>query len=216
VPIVEDCAQAHGAARAGRKAGTWGRIGCFSFYPTKNLGALGDGGALITSDNELALKLRRLRQYGWDKKYHALVPGGRNSRLDEIQAAILLCLLPHLDKWNAARRAIIEGYRKRLAGLPIRLPDLGSGSEHVAHLCVVRTPDRARVQAALETQGIMTDIHYPIPDHRQPAIRDIMPITAELPITDAMAGQVLTLPCFPELTNEESQTVCRALRETLA
>src|SRR5574340_1154583 len=203
-PVIEDCAQAHGARLRRRAAGTWGRIGCFSFYPTKNLGALGDGGALITNDAELAGRAGALRQYGWTSRYCASVPRGRNSRLDELQAAALRVKLPHLEKWNARRREIARRYNGLLTGVIETPPD--AGDDYVAHLYVVRAKDRDRLRERLRAAGIGTDVHYPVPDHRQAAA----PVAAELPHTERCAAEVLTLPCFPELTDEE---VCRVAEQ---
>ena len=215
VPVIEDCAQAHGAMRDGRRAGAWGKAGCFSFYPTKNLGALGDGGAVVTDDPDLAARLRALRQYGWDRKYHAATAGGRNSRLDEIQAAILLAMLPRLDGWNANRRGIVQQYRARLAAVDVRLPAIGNDLDHVAHLCVIRSKARERLRQALADAGIATDIHYPIPDYRQPAMASALDDLRSLPETEAATGEILTLPCFPEMTTEEIERVAAALARGL-
>jgi dTDP-3-amino-2,3,6-trideoxy-4-keto-D-glucose/dTDP-3-amino-3,4,6-trideoxy-alpha-D-glucose/dTDP-2,6-dideoxy-D-kanosamine transaminase len=199
IPIVEDCAQAHGALRGGHRAGTFGAISCFSFYPTKNLGALGDGGAVLTNDADLAKAARELRQYGWHGKYRAVRSGGRNSRLDEMQAAVLRVKLPRLDGWNSRRREIAERYLQALA-----VPRSSTlGLDHVAHLCVLRTKQRAAMQQHLLAAGIMTDVHYPIPDHRQTSFRGIFPTDLSLPETEAAAEQVLTVPCFPEMTEKE-------------
>jgi aminotransferase EvaB len=207
--LIEDCAQAHGAERGGRKAGTFGVIGCFSFYPTKNLGALGDAGALVTADERTAETLRRLRQYGWESKYRVERVGGRNSRLDELQASILRAKLPHLDEWNARRRHIMRRYYDSLpAGISMVAPE---GSDHVAHLCVVRCPQRAKLREWLTALRIGTDIHYPIPDHRQPGMQGIFPRDLSLPATEAAAAEILTLPCFPEMTENEIVRVCDAL-----
>lgn len=165
VPVIEDCAQAHGARRNGRMAGSFGTMACFSFYPTKNLGALGDGGAVVTNDAEMAGRVRQLRQYGWSQKYQVSLPGGRNSRLDEMQAAILRLKLPLLDGWNLQRRSIARRYNEAFAGLGMQLP-VSLGEDYVAHLYVIRVRDRARFAAALKEQQIGTDIHYPIPDPR--------------------------------------------------
>jgi dTDP-4-amino-4,6-dideoxygalactose transaminase len=208
VAVIEDCAQAHGAERGGRKAGSFGALGCFSFYPTKNLGALGDGGAIVTSDSRLAEALRELRQYGWQTKYYAVRPGGRNSRLDEIQAAALRLKLPHLDRWNARRREIAGRYREVL-GKVAALP--APATDDVAHLCVVRTKLRLALQEHLARDGIATDIHYPVPDHRQLALRDVFSYDLSLPQAEAAAEEVLTLPCFPELTEDEIGRVCDSL-----
>jgi dTDP-4-amino-4,6-dideoxygalactose transaminase len=209
VPIIEDCAQAHGAARGGRRAGTVGAIGCFSFYPTKNLGALGDGGAVTTNDSGLYDALLSLRQYGWGEKYCAARPYGRNSRLDEIQAAILRVKLPKLDSLNERRRQIVGRYREA-AGSAITVPKI-SGPDHVAHLCVVRCTDRQALRQFLSDSKISTEIHYPIPDHYQEALQGIFPPNIELSNTDRVSEEILTLPCFPELTEQEILRVCDAI-----
>jgi dTDP-4-amino-4,6-dideoxygalactose transaminase len=209
IPIIEDCAQAHGAQRAGRKAGSWGALGCYSFYPTKNLGAFGDGGAIVTNSDELAAESRSLRQYGWKEKYIADRLNGRNSRLDELQAAVLLAKLPHLDGWNARRREIVGRYRQA-AGGGLTVPDT-SGADHVAHLCVVRSPERNRLRNFLYRIRVATDIHYPVPDHRQPALQSWAGRDTALPVTDAVVKEIVTLPCFPELSDEEIARVCDGL-----
>ena len=168
LPVIEDCAQAHGAQLGGRVAGSIGVCGCFSFYPSKNLGALGDGGMITTNDAELAAKLRRLRMYGWEKRYHTVDSGGINSRLDEIQAALLRVKLRHLADWNNARRRIAQRYNELLADTGLLLPDLPADQSHVFHLYVVQTPQRDRLQAALQQRGVETAIHYPLPAHLQP------------------------------------------------
>jgi dTDP-4-amino-4,6-dideoxygalactose transaminase len=200
IPVIEDCAQAHGARLEGRHAGTWSVIGCFSFYPTKNLGALGDGGALITSDAALASRIRALRQYGWTSRYRSTIPRGRNSRLDEMQAAILRAKLPHLDTWNDRRRDIARYYGSAFADLDLGLPG-ACGPECAAHLYVVRTPHRDRLAQALAAAGIGTDVHYPVPDHLQESAGSA---PAPLPETERCCREVLTLPCFPEMTDEET------------
>jgi dTDP-4-amino-4,6-dideoxygalactose transaminase len=207
IAVIEDCAQAHGARRAGRAAGTWGDLSTFSFYPTKNLGALGDGGLVTGSDATLLERVRCCRQYGWRKKYECSVAGGRNSRLDELQAAILRTKLPCLDAWNARRREIVRLYRSGLQGIGWRLP-AAPGEDDVAHLCVVRPRHREAVRASLIAQGIGCDVHYPIPDHKQPAYPAQAAVT--LPITEAACRDVLTLPCFPEITDEEVRQVVSA------
>jgi len=209
IPIVEDCAQAHGAEQGGRKAGAVGAIGCFSFYPTKNLGALGDGGALTTNDDRLAESMGRLRQYGWRGKYDAVQAYGRNSRLDELQAAVLRLKLSKLDAWNARRRAIIGRYRQAASDETMVLE--AAGADHVAHLCVVRCTNRQALRDFLTARRIATDIHYPIPDHRQTAMRGVFLPDLALPHTERVAAEVLTLPCFPEMTETEIVRVCDAL-----
>jgi len=213
VPLIEDCAQAHGAERAGRKSGSWGTLGCFSFYPTKNLGAVGDGGAIVTADASLAAKVRAQRQYGWSGKYRATVAGGRNSRLDEIQAAVLRAQLPYLDGWNARRRAIARIYGEALAGTGLVLP--GGDRDYVAHLYVIRSAGRERIRTTLAAAGIATDVHYPVPDHQQESLRGMAFRRTALPVTEACARQVLTLPCFPEMTDGEAGEVARAVRAAI-
>ena len=207
VPVIEDCAQAHGAMLDGRKAGTWGTLGCFSFYPTKNLGALGDGGAVITRDAVLGARLRELRQYGWRSKYRSEVAGGRNSRLDEMQAAILRAKLPHLDTWNRQRREIALRYNEAFRDLPLQTPT-ALDEAHIAHLYVVRSTARDRIREVLAGAGIATDVHYPVPDYRQPS----MPDADLLPTTEDCCRTVLTLPCFPELTDAEVTRIIAAVK----
>ncbi len=209
VPLLEDCAQAHGASLSARKAGSWGALGCFSFYPTKNLGALGDGGAITTNDAALAARVTSLRQYGWSAKYHS-AEYGRNSRLDELQAAILRVKLPHLDRWNARRRHIAAAYTRALAGAAIASPP-DSAESYVAHLYVIRTARRDEVRAALRARGIATDIHYPVPDHLQLAAQAFGGEPPTLPVTEQLAREVLTLPCYAELRDDEIATVVDAL-----
>ena len=209
VPLIEDCAQAHGAALNGRRAGSWGALGCFSFYPTKNLGALGDGGAVVTGDAALAERLRALRQYGWVRKYEVAVAGGVNSRLDELQAAVLAAKLPHLDAANVRRRAIAARYSGALADLPLQCPPT-PGADHVMHLYVVRTPRRAALQAHLAAHGIASDVHYPIADHLQ-LIWAHQP-SLHLPVTEAACAQVLSLPCYPGLSDAQAEQVIEAVR----
>lgn len=209
IPVIEDCAQSHGAARGGRRAGSFGTIGCFSFYPTKNLGALGDGGGVVTSSAELDARLRQLRQYGWRAKYHVDVSGGRNSRLDEMQAAILREKLPHLERWNAERRHIASRYNQAFSGLPLRCP-ASLGDDYVAHLYVIRLDDRDAFRDFLKAHGVTTDVHYPIPDHRQAAYAS--GTEAALPVTEGACTTAVSLPCFPGMTDEEVERVSRAVR----
>lgn len=211
IAVVEDCAQAAGARRNGRRAGAFGDAGTFSFYPTKNLGAVGDGGAIVTDDEGLATRARALRQYGWEKKYRVTVAGGRNSRLDELQAAILRTRLPYLDAWSERRRSVVSSYSAALrhaAGRMIRL----DGEDYVAHLAVLLAADRDAVRSRLQAGGIGTDVHYPIPDHRQPVWGATLG-SVRLPITEDAADRVITLPCFPELTDDEVARVCEVLDE---
>lgn len=207
--IFEDCAQAHGASDAeGRKAGSFGKAASFSFYPTKNLGALGDGGAITTNDPALADTLRKLRQYGWTAKYRNELAGGRNSRLDEIQAAFLRVMLPHLDNWNARRREIGNRYSSEIHNAKILVPPV-SGNDYVAHLYVVRVDDRAGLQEHLASKHVTSEVHYPTPDYRQPLFGNRFASVA-LDVTDASCASVVTLPCFPELTDAEVTQVIEA------
>lgn len=205
IRTIEDCAQAHGAMLYDRPAGCWGDLGCFSFYPTKNLGCLGDGGAIVTASESLAVAIRELRQYGWSTKYHADRPNGRNSRMDEIQAAVLRRFLPLLREWNDQRRAIAKAYDDGIRHPAIQLL-AGTGSSYVAHLYVVRSPDRRSFREHLRKRGIPTDIHYPIPDHQQHSNRGLW-LGHGLPVTENLAAEVVTLPCFPEMTHVEAETV---------
>ncbi|GAA3088778.1 DegT/DnrJ/EryC1/StrS family aminotransferase [Streptosporangium carneum] len=201
VAVFEDCAQAHGARRDGRRAGSFGAAASFSFYPTKNLGALGDGGAVVTGIPEVAERVRRLRQYGWESKYRISVRGGRNSRLDELQAAVLRAKLPLLDGWNARRREIAARYSREIVHPKVRCPEV-HGEEFVAHLYVVVSDDREALRAHLAEASVLTDVHYPVPDHRQPCLAELGPWPG-LPVTDELAASILTLPCYPELSDEE-------------
>lgn len=207
IRVVEDCAQAIGATLDGKFAGSFGDIAATSFYPTKNLGAIGDGGAIATSNDEFAARVAQLRQYGWSTKYHVEIPGGTNSRLDEMQAAFLLTRLPLLEGFNARRREIIERYRAAAEGGPLRvLPALGK--HHVGHLAVALTSHRDHARAALAARGVQTDVHFPIPDYAQPGFGSEC---QALPTTERISKEILSLPCFPELTNDEIQQVCDAI-----
>lgn len=212
VVVFEDCAQAHGACdTSGRRAGSFGKAASFSFYPTKNLGAIGDGGAVTTNDARVAGALRKLRQYGWTAKYRNELPGGRNSRLDELQAAFLRVMLPHLGDWNTQRRKIANRYSCEIRNKRIRVPS-ESGEEYVAHLYVVQAFDRDGLQRHLADAGIGSGVHYPIGDHRQPLFGNLF-AGAQLPVTDAACQNVLTLPCFPELAELEVTRVIEACNE---
>ena len=206
IPVIEDCAQAHGAIRNGRTAGSFGIAGCFSFYPTKNLGALGDGGAVTTRDDGVAERVRALRQYGWSKKYEVGRANGRNSRLDEIQAAALLTKLPHLDRRNEERRAIARRYSTEIDQSRIHCRR-DCGPDDVVHLFVVRCENRDAFRQHLDTHGVGSDIHYPIPDYRQPAYSGF----GELPETERLAKEVVSIPCFPEMEEEEINQVIEAV-----
>ena len=205
IPVIEDCAQAHGAFSFGKKAGAFGDISCFSFYPTKNLGGLGDGGAVITNRDDLNNNVRQLRQYGWVSKYRATLSGGRNSRLDEIQAAVLRLMLPMLDLWNVRCREIATLYSRDIVHEEIVTPAI-YGNEYVAHLYVIKTTKRNSLIRYLSEAGIPTDIHYPIPDYHQLPCKFFFS-GIRTPITELYCDQVLTLPCFPEMTDAEVEHV---------
>jgi dTDP-4-amino-4,6-dideoxygalactose transaminase len=211
--LIEDCAQAHGARLDGRRLGMFGLAGCFSLYPTKNLGALGDGGIVVTSDARVAQNLRELREYGWRERYVSHV-AGVNSRLDELQAAILAAKLPALDAENARRAEIAARYDRGLAesglGLPVRRP----GATHVFHQYVVRSADRDGLRERLAAAGIGTNIHYPVPIHLQPAYRGRVALApGGLPATEAAARAVLSLPMYPQLADADIDRVVAFFRE---
>jgi len=209
--VIEDCAQAQGARLNGRLAGTWGDAAAFSFYPTKNLGALGDGGAVITADTAIDNRVRELRQYGWRERYIS-AERGINSRLDEVQAAVLRVKLQYLDADNDRRRAIAAAYRKALANTSLGLPICREGTEHVYHQFVIRAPERNQLQSDLKRKGIATLIHYPQPIDRQPAYRGCLTL-GDLTHSDQAAAMVLSLPMYPELEDAQLQRVIKALRD---
>lgn len=210
VTVIEDCAQAHGAVYRGRPVGGMGALACFSFYPTKNLGAIGDGGMVTTGDPELARKVRLLREYGWSERYVSQIPGW-NSRLDELQAAVLRVKLQHLDADNAARGRIGQAYGAALAACGLRLPAIRPGNSHVFHLYVVRCTDRERLRQHLQQRGIAAGIHYPVPVHKQPAY--LARFKCNLPNTESAANEVLSLPIYPELGAEEVGVVIDAVTD---
>ncbi len=213
--VVEDCAQAHGARLQGRRLGTFGDIAAFSFYPTKNLGALGDGGAVATDDAALAARVRELREYGWRERYVSAVPG-TNSRLDPLQAAILGAKLPALDAENGARGEIARAYDARLAGLGLALPARRAGALHVFHQYVVRHPARDLLREGLAAQGVGTLVHYPVPVHAQGAYRGRLAIApGGLVESERAAAEVLSLPVFPELGHARAEAVAAALQTVL-
>lgn len=209
VPLLEDCAQAHGARVEGKRVGTFGDAASFSFYPTKNLGALGDGGAVVTANGVVAEKVTRLRQYGWTTKYQVDVGGARNSRLDEMQAAILSVFLPDLDAANARRRDIAAQYSAGIVHPEVSLP-AQAGEEYVAHLYVVQSIRRDALRAHLRDCEISTDVHYPIPDYRQPVFGNCFE-SVRLENTERLSREILTLPCYPEMTNAQVGQVVSAI-----
>jgi dTDP-4-amino-4,6-dideoxygalactose transaminase len=209
--VIEDCAQSHGAAIQGRKAGSWGHMSAFSFYPTKNLGALGDAGAVMTNDPELAGRARLLREYGWRERYVSETPG-MNTRLDELQAAILRVKLRYLERENARRRQLAALYHELLSETPLVLPAEGRQILHVYHQYAVRSPQRDSLREHLRREGIGTLIHYPIPIHMQPAYRHRVR-TYGLEKTEEIARQVLSLPMYPELSEDGVRAVARSIAQ---
>lgn len=206
--LIEDCAQAAGAELAGAKAGCFGHLAAFSFYPTKNLGALGDGGAVVTSDAELAARARQLRQYGWHNRL-SILAGGINSRLDELQAATLRVRLPWLDADNASRREIAGYYGTHLKG--VTLPDSREGCRHVYHQYVIRSSRRDELKRHLEENGVGSAIHYPVPVHLHPAFGAALVAEGGLAVTERVCGEILSLPIYPELSGQSREMVCRAV-----
>jgi dTDP-4-amino-4,6-dideoxygalactose transaminase len=208
--VIEDACQAHGARWNGRAVGSFGDVGCFSFYPGKNLGAYGDGGAIVTGDAGVANEVRLLRDFGQRKKYEHLVKAG-NCRLDSIQAAVLDVKLGHLNRWNDARRRNARHYDEKLSKIGIAPPRRLSDEGHVYHLYVIEVENRAHVQDVLAERGIATGIHYPIPIHLQPAYADLGIRAGSFPRAERSAKRILSLPMFPELTEEQIDRVVGAI-----
>jgi UDP-N-acetyl-3-dehydro-alpha-D-glucosamine 3-aminotranferase len=217
--VIEDAAQAHGAfctvGGRRRRAGSVGDAACFSFYPTKNLGAMGDAGALATTRTDLAERTRLFANHGAARKYEHAVPSGRNSRLDAVQAAVLRVKLPYLDAWNRARRAAAARYTAGLTDLPLRLPIERPGAECVYHQYAVRTPQRARLQQSLAERGVGTAIHYPRALHEQPGFRQLGYRAGSMPLSERCAAEVLSLPMSPYLSDEQIAHVIASLRAAL-
>jgi dTDP-4-amino-4,6-dideoxygalactose transaminase len=210
--VVEDASQAHGATYEGRMVGTLGDVGCFSFYPGKNLGAAGEGGAAVTADEELATRLAEVRNHGGVQRYQHRVPG-LNLRMDSIQGAVLGRKLARLDEWNAARRERADRYTEALAGSGVEVPTTAPWAGHVWHLYVVRAPRRDALQAYLGERDIASGIHYPAPVHLLEAYRHLGYQEGDFPVAERAAGEILSLPMFPELTLEEVDQVAAAVRE---
>jgi dTDP-4-amino-4,6-dideoxygalactose transaminase len=209
--VIEDCAQSNGAIFKGKKTGALGHLAAFSFYPTKNLGALGDGGMVVTDNDNLYDKLKLLRQYGWHQQYISTIKG-TNSRLDEIQAAILRVKLNYLDKENKRRCEVAKNYEENLSNTPLILPQCLPGNKHVYHQYVVRTSKRDLLKAHLQNRGIGSLIHYPLPVHLQPAYLNIYQVHNKLPITEQVASEILSLPIFPELSDEEIKSIIESIQ----
>ncbi len=215
LPVIEDACQAHGARYKGRRTGSMGAFAAFSFYPSKNLGAYGDAGALTTNDPDIAAKVAMMRNYGQRAKYdHAYLAWNR--RLDTIQAAVLRVKVPHLDTWNRSRREIASLYDELLAGAPVVRPYVAPGLEHVYHLYVIQVEGRERLQEELASRGIGTGIHYPVPIHLQEAYRDFGFGSGSFPVTEANARRVLSLPMYPEMAVADVRRVARTVRELVS
>jgi dTDP-4-amino-4,6-dideoxygalactose transaminase len=215
VPVIEDACQAHGAILNGKRAGSFGLAAAFSFYPAKNLGAFGDGGILVTNSAEVAQMVRALRHYGQKAKYeHVAAP--LNHRLDTIQAAVLRVKLPHLDGWNARRRYLADAYREQLAPLGLQLPSGPHDERHVYHLFVVQHRQRDQLRAHLAQQGIETGIHYPIPVHRQPALKDLGYPAGAFSNAERLARESLSLPMYPEMPLDHIERIAGAIERHLS
>ena len=215
IPVIEDAAQAHGAELDGKRAGTFGTIGCFSFYPGKNLGACGEGGGIVTDRPNLAQKVRQLRDWGQTAKYHHDMPGF-NYRMDGIQGAVLDVKIRHLAEWTFKRQAAAQQYDSILSKMGIETPKPARDREHVYHVYAIRTPARDLIQAKLNTAGVMTNIHYPRPVHLQKAHADLGHRVGDFPISEALAKETLSLPMFPEITVPQIEQVCAELRKIAA
>jgi dTDP-4-amino-4,6-dideoxygalactose transaminase len=215
IHLIEDAAQAHGAAWHGRRAGSFGTAGCFSFYPGKNLGAFGDAGAVTTNDPVLAGTIRALANHGRAGGHHYQHTHiGTNSRLDTLHAIALTGKLAHTEAWTDTRITLADRYRKNLAGTPdLRIPEVAGPARHVYHLMVVQVPDRDRIQTHLATHGIATGVHYPIPCHQQPALRHYP--HPPLPVTEHAATHLLSLPLYPHMTTDQVDHVCHTLDTAL-
>lgn len=215
IPLVEDVAQAHGAKYHEKSAGSLGQSGCFSFYPGKNLGAYGEGGAITTSDDAIAQRMRALRDHAQSERYrHSEI--GFNYRMDAFQGAVLKIKLQHIEAWTEARRRLAQRYRELLADLPLRLPQEAAGRRHVWHLFVVRHGERDRLRAELAEDGIQTGLHYPIPLHLQQAYAHLGYQRGDFPVSEAIGDECFSLPLFPEMTHAQQDNVVAALRRALS
>ncbi|MGA3067925.1 MAG: DegT/DnrJ/EryC1/StrS family aminotransferase [Tepidisphaeraceae bacterium] len=215
IPLIEDCAQAHGATYRGKGVGNFGLAGCFSFYPGKNLGAFGEGGAIVTNDADIASRMRALRDHAQRQRYHH-AEIGFNYRMDGIQGAVLGVKLKHLHRWTETRCGFAERYLSLLAGLPIQLPTAVPDRRHVWHLFVVEHPDRDALRGKLESMRIHTGLHYPVPLHLQEAYHDLGYRPGDFPVAERIGRQCMTLPLFAEMSLQQQNAVVDALNECLA
>ncbi|QBI54888.1 DegT/DnrJ/EryC1/StrS family aminotransferase [Streptomonospora litoralis] len=216
LPVLEDCAQSHGARQGGRLAGTFGSAAAYSFYPTKVLGGYGDGGAVATSDDGTAAALRRLRYYGMEDRYYVVGTPGHNSRLDAVQAEILRRKLTRLDAYAEGRRRVARRYEEALADTGLLLPRTAEGNEHVYYVYVVRHPRREEIMAELKSYGIALNISYPWPVHTMSGFAHLGYSEGALPVTERLAGEIFSLPMYPSLPPERQDLVVKALRDVLA
>lgn len=209
IPVIEDCAQAHGAEIAGKKVGTFGQFGCFSFYPTKNLGCFGDGGLVVCNDLNTAERLKRLRFYGQTDRYKC-DEEGINSRLDELHAAVLRVKLKYLDGWNEKRKKFAELYMQNLSN-KIIVPKIQNNGKHVFHLFVIQCEKRDELKDFLQKKGIGTEVHYPIPLHQQPAWKNMF--NKYFSVSEELSKRILSLPLFPQLSAEQVMNVCNSINQ---
>jgi dTDP-4-amino-4,6-dideoxygalactose transaminase len=215
IPLIEDCAQAHGAKYRGQGVGTFGIAGCYSFYPGKNLGAFGEGGAIVTNDDALAARMRALRDHAQCRRYHHSEIG-YNYRMDGIQGAVLGVKLKHIDRWTETRCGFAERYLSLLAGLPIQLPTPVADRKHVWHLFVIQHPQRDALRTKLESMRVHTGLHYPVPLHLQEAYSSLGYKEGDFPVAEKIANQCVSLPLFAEMTLQQQNAVIDALNEALS
>jgi dTDP-4-amino-4,6-dideoxygalactose transaminase len=214
IPVIEDAAQAHASLYHGRAAGTLGLCGCFSFYPGKNLGAYGEGGAVVTNDDTIAARLRALRDHAQQQRYHH-DEIGFNYRMDGFQGAVLGVKLKYLEEWTEKRQRLARRYQEALDGLPLKLPTEAPNRRHAWHLFVVLLSERDRVRNELDARGIQTGLHYPVPLHLQKAYRHLGCCAGDFPVAERIGENCLTLPLFPEMSDEQQDAVCEALHDIL-
>lgn len=214
IPLIEDAAQAHGATYRGRPVGTMGQSGCFSFYPGKNLGACGEGGAVVTEDDDIAQRMRALRDHAQSRRYHH-EEVGFNYRMDGFQGAVLSIKLKYLEDWNDSRRQLASRYQRLLEGLPLEVPVEAPGRRHVWHLFVVLHPERDALQRGLQARGVQTGLHYPVPVHLQKAYKHLHHQVGDFPVAERIGRECLTLPLFPSMTWSQQDQVVEAMHEVL-
>lgn len=213
--VIEDNAQAFGAEHRGQKTGSFGDVCCLSFFPSKNLGGCGDGGMIVTNDDGVAERVRMLRTHGWKKKYFPEVVG-YNSRLDELQAAILRVKLRHIDDWNNRRRELAEIYRQRLAGAPVTVPNDGADARHVYHLFIIEVEERSRFEQQLKAQGIPTSIYYPQPLHLNEPLKHLGYKSGDFPVSERASERTISIPFYPEISDQQIERVMEVVNEAVS